>query len=320
MPEQEKPEAKEEQPFFEIKGSKVMVGGVEMDIRDLDPFAEVPEGEGGENIHVEGEEFKKEEEEPEKKEEAESEPETPEKQEEKPEETPPKEPEKTEPDKLKFKLKFRGEESEVELSPEQIANRLQILRSYQENEREFWDERKKVAPFAKIVESDGFKQWLRERREEGEQVPEEQEPSREQETIEYELEKRRDPQIVSQLREWAIDNLTPKQFEILNNNPDVYIKEYDRFVEEAKKAQEPPEKPVQKVDPKVKEQILKSKEVVKERAAVEKPGVQREVDPQAADKRRIKFLEKMMREGNRGQQEDAAEELAYLTLFKPYQK
>jgi hypothetical protein len=93
------------------------------------------------------------------------------------------------------------------------------------------------------------------------------------------------------------------------------MSEYDRI---AKEVVAPPKPEPKKEDPKVREKILQSKEVIKQRAAVEKPGVKTEVDPQVAEKKRIKMLERMMREGNRGQAEQAAEELAYLKYFKPY--
>jgi hypothetical protein len=206
----------------------------------------------------------------------------------------------------------------VELTQEQIANRLQILRSYQENEKEFWENKKKVDIHAKIIESDPYKEWIRERQEAGEQLPIEPAPTPEEEAIMYELEKRRDPQVISVLREWAQDNLTPEQVRILDSNPNVFMSEYDRVAKEVSKVVAPPEPAPKKEDPKVREKILQSKEVVKQRAAVEKPGVKTEVDPQAADKKRIKMLERMMRQGNKAQAEQAAEELAYLKYFKPY--
>lgn len=317
-PEKDTPEKKEE-PFFEIKGTKVRIGGVDMDVRELDPYLEPEEaGEGGPNAALEGEEVEEKEEEAEE-EEPEAEPEKPEKQEEQPvEEVPPKEPEQKVPDKLKFQLKFRGEESEVELTQEQIANRLQILRSYQENEKEFWENKKKVDVHARIIDSEPYKEWLRERQEQGEKVPVESEPSVDDQAIQYEIQKRRDPKVISHLREWAMDNLTPEQIQILDSNPKVFMTEYDRIAAEVKKASEPPPPPPPKVDPKVKEQILKAKEVSKERAAVEKPGVKKDVSPESVDKKRIKQLERIMREGRPGEADRAAEELAYIQYFKSY--
>ena len=313
MPEPKKPET--EEPYFEITKDKVKVGQWEFEHSDFDVPIEADAEEGGENAAVEGEEV-------EDAEPVESETKTvpeqePEEGEESAEEEA-EEPEPAEPEKLKFQQKYKGEEYEIELTPQQIANRLQILRSYQEGEKEFWEQKKKVDTFAHIVESEAFQEWVKERRESGEQIPEPVKPSMDDEAMEFEIAKRRDPQVLIQLREWAMDNLTQEQIQILDNNPKVYIKEYDRIVQEMTPPPAPP--PKEKVDSKVKEKILKSKEVVKERAAVEKPGVKVEQDPNAATKKRVKYLQRVMREGTPGQADDAALELAELLYFKPYEQ
>jgi len=309
-------EKSDDRPFFEVtKDGVVRLGDAEMSLEDF-PGNEMIE-------ETELEENKAEEPEPEEEPEVKPDEPVPEEPEQKVEEVPPKEPEQEVPaDKLKFKQKFRGEEYEVELTSEQIQNRLQILRSYQENEKEFWEKKKKVDVHSHIIDSEPYKEWIRERHEVGEKVPDATPLTYEQEASNYELAKRRDPEVLRNLGEWAMDNLTQEGYEILDSNPKVFMEEYDRAVERMKVPVVPatPEPETSKVDPKVEEKLLQAKEVAKARAAVEKPGVKVDVDPLAAGKKRVKFLERVMREGNRGQQDDAADELAYLLYFKDFKK
>lgn len=318
MPDEKKPgEAQpEEQPFFQVKDGKMQLFGGEFDLNDIaGGYLDVKEVETGiEDIPAEEEPDEEEKEERvQEVEEAEPEPEEEEAEEEEAQE----EPEEKEPDKFKFTVEVRGEKREVELTREQIANRLQLLRQRQEDEREFYSQKKRLSAFEKIAESDAFKDWIKERKEAGEEIPQEPVKSFDQEALEYEIAKRRDPQVLAQLQEWALDTLTREQIEILDTNPTVFMKEYDSIASQIKaKAEVKPEPKKEPVDKKVKEKILKSKEVEKQRAAVEKPQASRTEPPaDVARKKRIKHLERVMKHGNKGQSEDAALEYARMMYF-----
>jgi len=76
-------------------------------------------------------------------------------------------PEKT----YSFDIVSRGRVESVEYSHKTIGNKLQILRSYQENERELSEQKKKLEPYADILQSDAFREWIIERMMSGERVP-----------------------------------------------------------------------------------------------------------------------------------------------------
>ena len=61
-----------------------------------------------------------------------------------------------------FDLVFRGKEYPVDLTHKQIQDRLQILRSYQENESEFWQNSKMLQPYSTIIQTDEFQAFLKE--------------------------------------------------------------------------------------------------------------------------------------------------------------
>jgi len=62
--------------------------------------------------------------------------------------------------KLHFTLKFRDEIRAVDLTQEQIKSRLQILMSYQENEKEFWAGLDEIRPFLHVIRSPAFRRLL----------------------------------------------------------------------------------------------------------------------------------------------------------------
>jgi hypothetical protein len=159
----------EEAPYFAVdkERGRVFIEGVDVthlvnpDASRTEAEEEPEEPQGSpDNAQVEGKEPEP------QKEEAKEEP----KEEEKPPEEPPKEPEPEKPkgpDKWKFKLKFRGKEEDVEYDPVQVQVRLNKLRAFEENEKEFWERNKRLEPFLPIIESDWFRQKVAEAYENG---------------------------------------------------------------------------------------------------------------------------------------------------------
>jgi len=298
--EKGKPEPAEA-PFYEMRDGRVYIEGHDVTAafnqgREPEPEDKPPEA-ALEGEEAEPQEEPKEEPEPEKDEEeppVEEKPEEPEEEEEEPE-----------PDKLKFKLKFRGKEEEVEYDPAQIQVRLNKLRAFEENEREFWDKRKRIEPYAEVVESEWFKEKLKEAYETGElQRP--QKPQEVPATVQYEIMKRQAepdyPRVMQALQAYAL-SLPDEAQQLIDSNAEVFLSEYDRFAkmarEEApieKKETKPEPKKVPKLSPEETKVKLALKEKAKENAAVTPPGVAKEaVHPRKAWEARKRQLEKDLR-------------------------
>ena len=290
-------------PAFEVKEGRVFIDGV--DVTEVarpegdDAPEEIPVKEpDADNAALEGDEAK----EPE----GEKEPVEGEAKGEPPAEAPDKEPESPkEPEeitKLKFKLKFRGKEDEVEYDPSQIQVRLNKLRAFEENEKEFWEQRKEVEPYAPIVKSDWFKAKLAEAYESGELTRPEAPPAPPT-SVQYEVIRRKaDPDydvVMESLRDYA-RNLPAEAVGILNTDATVFLSEYDRVATELRKkpaATVPDKKEPDKVDPKDFKAKLALKESAKSRAGVAQPGTMTEPQSErAAFTKRIKELERTMRD------------------------
>ena len=303
MPDDPKGEQVVAPPPYEVKGGKVFIGGV--DVTEIARFGEddeIPEPEpekepNKDNAALEGDELDPEE----KKEPAEvpkEEAKAPEKEPDK-EPEPPKETAEEKAERLKFKLKFRGKEEEVEYDPSQIQVRLNKLRAFEENEKEFWEKRKEVEPYETIVKSEWFQKTLKEAYETGELTAPEAPPAPPA-TVQYEVMKRKaDPDyesVMESLRDYARD-LPPEAVRILDSDATVFLAEYDRIAKERKEKNEPPPPPVTKADPVELKKKLAVKESMKSRAEVVSPGTMSE--PQSADsvrQKRIRVLERSMRD------------------------
>lgn len=286
-------------PGWEVKDGRVIMDGVDVTeiARPGEPDApkEIPEKEPADkdNADLEGNEAVPEKE-PEKVEEKADDP--------KKEATPPDpEPEPIkEPEKLKFKLKFRGDEKEVELTPPEIQARLTQLRTFQENEKEWWEQRKEVEPYAEVVKSDWFKAKLAEAYELGE-LTRPVEPETPPSSVQYEVIKRKADsdhgEVMEALREYA-RSLPLDAVKILDSDATVFLSEYDRVASELRKKQVAPPVPEKsKVDAKEVEKKLALKESAKSRATVAQPGTMGEPsDPNRAVQKRLKELERVMRD------------------------
>jgi len=293
----------EEAPYFAVDKEKgrVFIEGVDVthlvnpDASRTEAEEEPEEPQGSpDNAQVEG----KEPEPP--KEEAKEEP----KEEEKPPEEPPKEPEPEKPkgpDKWKFKLKFRGKEEDVEYDPVQVQVRLNKLRAFEENEKEFWERNKRLEPFLPIIESDWFRQKVAEAYETGElEKPPAPPPVPMQ--IQYEIMKRQaEPdhaEILNELREYAM-RLPPEAARMLDSDPTVFLPEYDRVAKDRRERLEKmaakPEPP--KATPEEIKKKLEHKEAVKKAAVVTPPGVQGEqASPLKSWEKRERELVKQLRD------------------------
>lgn len=284
-------------PAFEIKEGRVLIDGIDVTEAarpGVDEIPDEPPKPDADNAALEGEEAEV----PEKKE---AKPEA--KPEEKPPEVKPEEKplESKEPEKLKFKLKFRGKEEEVEYEPTQIQVRLNKLRAFEENEKEFWERNKAVEPYNEIVKSEWFKGKLKEAYESGELAAPEA-PEAPPATVQYEIMKRKaDPDheaVMEAVRDYA-RNLPLDAVRILDSDANVFLAEYDRIakdVRESKKAPtvkaEPP-----KVDPADLKKTLALKESAKARAEVVQPGTMTEPQSrEVATQKRIQSLMKAMRD------------------------
>lgn len=317
MPNEVTEQAPVETPFFEVKDGRVFLEG--QDVTDI-ARTDQPEPEANpDNAHVEGEKPAEEVKEPEpvtEPKEAEAE---------KPAEDP--KPEAVEepktPEKLKFKTKFRGREEEVEYDPSQLQVRLNKLRAFEENEKEFWDKTKKLDPYMPVVESDWFKQKLAEAYETGE-LEKPAAPAPVPSLVQYEIAKRQaDPdhdEVLAELREYAM-RLPRDAAALLDSDPTVFLPEYDRVaaerkarLEKAAPKVEPPKATVEDVRKK-----LELKEVAKKSAAVTAPGVQGEpTSPLKSWEKQERELMKALRDpANANQQLDIGARLLILRSNKP---
>mgnify|MGYP003393996752 FL=1 len=285
--------AKAPPPAFEVNKGRILIDGIDVtEIVRPGSGDETPAPTNEDNAVLEGDEAATE---------AKQEPvEEPKKEAKAPEKEPDKEPEKPpEAEKLKFKIKFRGKEEEVEYEPTQIQVRLNKLRAFEENEKEFWERNKEVEPHRAIINSDWYKAKIKEAYETGEltqpSAPEEASP-----VAQYELLKRRaEPDygvVMESLREYAL-NLPPEAVRILDSDPTVFLTEYDRVAEKLRKKQVEPPAEVEKADSKEVEKKLAEKESAKTRAAVTQPGTMTEPeDANKATAKKMKELERNMRD------------------------
>lgn len=282
-------------PAFEVKDGKVFMDGVDVtEIARPGGEDELPEPANVDNAALEGDEAEKPEPE-EKKEsvEAKKEDVVPEK---KPDEKPA---EPAEPDKLKFKLKFRGKEEEVEYEPTQIQVRLNKLRAFEENEKEFWEKTREVEPHRAIISSDWYKAKLKEAYESGELAAPEA-PEAPPVKVQYEIAKRRNDPDYLEIQEAVLDYARTRSREeqlMIDSDAEVYISEFDRLAKEVREKKVPPIPVAPKVDPADVKKQLALKESAKIRAAVVAPGTMPEQRSQAtAVQKRMRELERAMRD------------------------
>ena len=289
-------------PAFEVKDGRVFMDGIDVtEVARPGGEDEVPEPTNPDNAAVEGDEVEKTEgPEPEEK----AEPVEAKKEDAVPEKKPEVEPEKEpgEAAKLKFKTKFRGKEEDVEYDPTQIQVRLNKLRAFEENEKEFWEKTKEVEPHRAIISSDWYKAKLKEAYETGElAAPEAPEPP--PLTVQYEILKRKaDPDhdaVMESLRDYA-RNLPQDAVKILDSDASVFLSEYDRVAVavRTKVAEKPKVEPAkEKADPEDVRKKLAAKESAKTRAAVVAPGTMPEQRSQATVvQKRMRELERYMRD------------------------
>lgn len=322
MKEKVAEQAPVEIPFFEVKDGRVFLEGQDVTEIARTEYAEDMEPAANpDNAHVEGEEA---EEAAEEVKEPEADKEPKEAEAEKPAEDP--KPEAVEepktPEKIKFKTKFRGKEEEVEYDQSQLQVRLNKLRAFEENEKEFWDKKKKLDPYMPVVESDWFKQKLAEAYETGE-LEKPSAPPPVPSLVQYELAKRQaDPdhdEVLAELREYAM-RLPQDAAMLLDSDPTVFLPEYDRVAAERRARLE---KAAVKAEPKVTPEEVKKKlelkEVAKKSAAVSAPGVQAEsVSPLKSWEKTERELMKALRDpANANRQLDIGAQLLIHREKKP---
>ena len=302
------PEPEGPAPYYEIKEGKVFIEGTDVtDVLRPGESDEEPEGTEAPSAPVdpvvEGEEAEAPEE---VKEKAEAEPVKT-----KPEEAVEgsEEPEgPAEPDKWKFKLKFRGKEEEVEWDRDSVQHRLSKLRAFEENEKEFWEKRREVEPYWNVVKSDWFKERLKEGYESGE-LDKPPTPPEAPAAVKYEILKRQaDPdydEVLSALQTYAL-SLPPQAMQLLDGDPNVFLSEYDRIATERRgekastKAKETTEAPG-KLTPEETKKKLALKESAKTRAKVTVPGTPPEpVSELRRWENRKRELERAMRDPSKG--------------------
>ena len=294
-------------------------GGFVADFSDFvegDPLAAEETQEGEPNVAIEGEKT------------------IPEGEEEKPleksakeEEKPPEEGKEQEPppvDPYEFMLKFRGKEETAKLTKEQITGRLQLLKSYQENEKEFWENAEKFQAYRKIIEAPWFQEVVKEKVQSGEAeitpvVPE----AKPEDVIGYQL-RINEPdfaKVTEAMQEWVV-TLPYDQQILVRKSHGIFNQTYDRFksILQQQSAPAAPTAPnpaaasntqASTVDPKTAKAILETKEIRKAQAAVEQPGMASpDVDAEVKLRKQLTLLKKGMKEGKPG----AAERLAFYHL------
>ena len=281
------PAAVQPQPDWVIKDGKIIIEGADVtDVlapkSDLVPEDETPQADA-DNAAVEGNEPETKEPEPTETEEVEeAEPEKPEADSDDTEEEEEEAEESGTPTKIPVKTKFRGREFEEELTPEDIQVRLNRLRAFEENQKEFWDQKKEVEPYAELVKSDWFKRTLNEAYESGELTKPTTPPEPPPQVL-YEVHRRQaDPDydvVMAELRTYAM-SLPFEAAQLIDSDPNVFLSEYDRFAQQVRsKPKEPteetaeaPKKKTKKEPPEEVKKKLAYRESVKDKSKVTKPG------------------------------------------------
>jgi len=221
--------------------------------------------------------------------------------------TPEPEPVKTEepkppvvPATLKFTLKVHGEQSERELTRDELTAKLQLAQDYTKKTQALAEERRKIERFLPIIEKPEFKEWLDTQVQLGAiEAPKPPPPPAPEDVMGYRM-RTQEPdfkEIHSAMVEWAA-TLPQHEAGFINDNHRVFNDVYDRFktarVAKAQPVQTPA--PLVQADPKVIEKAIAAKEVAKDTARVEAPGGQApDMDPNREWKRVNRELQKAVR-------------------------
>jgi hypothetical protein len=230
--------------------------------------------EGGENAVTESEKAKEAKEEPV----SEVPREEPKEEVKPPEEAPP-------PPELKFKIKRHGQEIDLDLTADQerLKTLVQLGYDYTVKTQELSREKAYVDAHKQILESESFQQFLQGERSEGRFLPEAAPQVDKAALTEYALRKLdTDFDMVRERMAAIAVSLGPEVEQVVNGDHAAFVRMYDRVANDVRKTSLPPppqqESPPKLLDAKVQERILKSKEVLKEKAVVETPGGGQEED------------------------------------------
>ena len=197
---------------------------------------------------------------------------------EEPEKPPEPEPETPKPEALKFKIKRFGQEIDLDLTADQerLKTLVQCGYDYDERRKELDKEKAFIRANRQILESDRFKEFLSNEQSEGRFVPEPPQPVDRTGLTEYAIRKL-DPDfdvIREKMAAVAID-LGDDIRSVVDSDHSAFVRLYDRIATDVRTKPAPapqPAKPTPNADTKVQEKILKSKEVMREKAVIEPPG------------------------------------------------
>jgi len=177
------------------------------------------------------------------------------------------------------------------------------------------EDRRLVEPFRDVIDTEWFKEKLKEGVESGE-IKQPRVIEHAPEDAIYELERRKlDPDfenVRAAMRSWSI-TLPPTMQVQLDSNVVVFNKEYDRIAGILREKRV--NKPLTTLEKKKVDKIIEKKEAAKDLARTIDAGVGVEVNPGAAKDKRVRDLKRIMKDGRVGDRDSAAAEYLLLTAF-----
>lgn len=321
------PEKDVDTDSWEIKDGKLRIFGGEVDLKEFMPHLDFspPDPQTEPEQEEEEQETTPEKDDPAPEEKTEPEGKT--KPEEKAAETTPvkdveapKEPEVPQTITEKYKFKVYGEDRELDLPkglPKDVLSRIQAGLAADQRFKEAAALEAEVEPFRHVLKTQVFKEWLDEQvKENPELAPKAPPAPQPEDVVAYRVRARDEDfeEIRSAMEEWATSSLSSFEQKAIRTNYRVFNETYDRFargIREARASAPPKPAPAtptaQPTDPKTREKIIQAKEVHKEAAKVEKPGVATEEDAaQARFNKHVKELHKILRTGTTAERQEAA--------------
>lgn len=217
------------------------------------------------------------------------------------------------PQTKKYKIKYNGEDVELDVSDQDLVNHLQRSYDYETKINKLAEDRNLIAPYKRILETDWFKTKLEEGLRTGEiEKPAPVEKPSEEAIFEYNR-KALDPDfdvIRKAMVDWALTLPEPMQWQ-LDNNYNVFNKEYDRVAKIIRKKKQ--EKPLNLNEKKKIDKIIAQKEDLKNKARVESSNTADA--PETNSTKRVKDLQKILKHGPPSKKDEAAAELIFLKMY-----
>jgi len=217
--------------------------------------------------------------------------------------------------KNKYKIKYNGEEKELELDEGELITKLQKAEDYDKKMAKLAEDRRLVEPFRNVIDTEWFKTKLAEGIESGEIEQPRQSEAPSEDAI-FGLEKRKlDPdfsRVQEAMRNWAATLPVTMQVQ-LDSNVVVFNNEYDRIANILREKKQ--NKTLNLTERKAVDKIIANKEKSKASARLEGAGMESEIPEGNVKARKLKDLKKIMKDGRPAQRDLAAAEYLLATAF-----